>query len=267
MSEAAPKILTPEYYERLKAVEQRHPWTQAMRRLSFDLLERCCAGIRNPRLLDAGCGTGLFLSQCGEKLAGAVLTGFDLSLHGLQAARTLGLQRLAAASSGELPFADGEFHAVVCHDVLQHLTVDESQRTLLEFARVLRPGGRLVVRTAARRGLPGKRHQDANDYRQWEPATLSAALDHDGFEIEFMARVNWLPSLLADLKAWARPKPQGDVGLNLNPNDGAGWKGGVLTKYWSLERQLVLGTALRPGLGHTLICLAKKGGALDAAGE
>jgi len=147
----------------------------------------------------------------------------------------------------------------VCHDVLQHLAAADAQRTLREFGRVLRSEGRLLVRTAARRGLPGKRHQDTSDYRQWEPATLSAALEDGGFEVEFMARVNWLPSLLADLKALGRPRPRGDVGLALNPYDGAGWKGGLLRKYWALERRLVVRAGLRPGLGHTLICLARKG--------
>jgi SAM-dependent methyltransferase len=167
---------------------------------------------------------------------------------------------LAVADSGELPFADEEFHAVVCHDVLQHLTEDAARRTLLEFGRVLRPGGCLVVRTAARRGLAGKQHLDSADYRQWEPDTLSAALEKHAFEVEFLARVNWLPSLLADLKALARPRPRGDVGLALDPNGGGGWKGSLLAQYWSLERRLVVDAGWRPALGHTLICLARKGG-------
>jgi SAM-dependent methyltransferase len=262
MSEAAPKILTPEYYERLKAVERRHPWTRAMRRLSFDLLRRGCSGVQRPQVLDAGCGTGLFLSECSEEVSDAAGTGFDVSAHGLRAAQALGLTRLAVADSAALPFGDEQFHAVACHDVLQHLTPDVSARTLLEFARVLRPGGCLVVRTAARRGLAGKRHLDSADYRQWELATLSSALESRAFEIEFLARVNWLPSLLADLKALARPRPRGDVGLALDPHDGGGWKGSLLAKYWSLERRLVLKSGWRPALGHTLICLArKKGGA------
>jgi SAM-dependent methyltransferase len=258
MSEAAPKILSPEYYERLRALEALHPWAQAMRRLSYDLLSRGIGGVQHPKVLDAGCGTGLFLSECGAEFDGPDLTGFDVSPYGLRAARALGLQRLAVADSGELPFGRGEFDAVVCHDVLQHLAAADAERTLREFHRVLRPNGRLLVRTAARRGLPGKRHQDTADYRQWEPATLSAALEDGGFEVEFMARVNWLPSLLADLKALGRPRPQGDVGLALNPHDGAGWKGSLLRKYWALERRLVVRAGWRPGLGHTLICLARK---------
>jgi SAM-dependent methyltransferase len=171
----------------------------------------------------------------------------------------LGLQRLAVADSGELPFGAGEFDAVVCHDVLQHLAAADAGRTLREFGRVLLPHGRLLIRTAARRGLPGKRHQDTADYRQWEPATLSAALEDSGFEVEFMAQVNWLPSLLADLKALGRPRPQGDVGLALCPYDGVGWKASLLRKYWALERRLVVRAGWRTGLGHTLICLARKG--------
>ncbi len=258
MSEAAPKILTPEYYQRLKAVEERHPWVLAMRRLALDLLKGCTASVPHPKLLDAGCGAGLFLSKCGEEIDGASLTGFDLSLDGLREAQKHGLRRLAAARSGELPFPSEEFDVVVCQDVLQHLTPAEAAHSLREFARVLRPEGRLLVRTAARRGLAGKKHLDSADYRQWEPHQLRVELTDSGFQVEFISRVNWLPGLLADLKAYARPQPQGDVGLSLDPEGGAGWKKRLLAAYWSIERQMVLGTGWRPGRGHTLFCLARK---------
>jgi SAM-dependent methyltransferase len=258
MSEAAPRILTPEYYQRLKAVEERHPWALAMRRLALDLLKRCTATVPQPKVLDAGCGAGLFLCKCGEELDGASLTGFDLSLDGLREAQKHGLRRLAAARSGELPFPSGLFDVVACQDVLQHLTPVEARQSLQEFARVLRPDGWLLVRTAARRGLAGKTHLDSADYRQWEPEDLAAALVEHGFEVEFMARVNWLPGLLADLRAYTRPRPEGDVGLSLDPASGAGWKGSLLAGYWALERRLVLGAGWRPGRGHTLFCLARK---------
>jgi SAM-dependent methyltransferase len=258
MSEAAPRILTPEYYERLKAVEEQHPWALAMRSVALDLLGRCAGGLEQPRVLDAGCGTGLFLLECGKQFADAVLTGFDLSVDGLRAAQQRGLRRLAAANSVELPFPSGEFDVVVCQDVLQHLTPVEARQTLQEFARVLRPDGWLLLRTAARRGLPGKRHLDSANYRQWEPERLSPALADHGFEVEFMARVNWLPGLWADLKALARPRPQGDIGLSLDAWGGVGWKGSLLAAYWRLERRLVLGAGWRPRRGHTLFCLARK---------
>jgi SAM-dependent methyltransferase len=258
MSEAAPKILTPEYYQRLKAVEERHPWALAMRRLALDLLKRSMAAVARPKVLDAGCGAGLFLCKCGEELAGASLTGLDLSLDALREAQKHGLRRLAAARSGEVPFPLGAFDLVACQDVLQHLTPHEARQSLQEFGRVLRPGGRLLIRTAARRGLASKKHVDSADYRQWDPEQLGAALAEHGFEVEFMTRANWLPGLLADLRAYGRPRPEGDVGLSLDPASGAGWKGSLLAAYWALERRLVLGMGWRPGRGHTLLCLARK---------
>jgi len=258
MIEPAPRILSREYYERLKAVEEQHPWARAMRGLALDLLREGNAGAAPPVLLDAGCGAGLFLCEYEKEFNGAVVTGFDLSLDGLRVAQNRGLRRLASASAAELPFPGGEFDVVVCHDVLQHLTPGEAMRAVQEFARVLRPGGRLLLRTAARRGLFGKKHLDTPDYRQWAPEQLSEALIEHGFVVEFLARVNWLPGLLADLKALARPRPQGDIGLELDPQSGLGWKGRMLRAYWSLERRLVLRTPWRPGHGHTLFCLASK---------
>jgi ubiquinone/menaquinone biosynthesis C-methylase UbiE len=50
-----------------------------------------------------------------------------------------------------LPFADGEFDAVVANFMLYH--VPDVQRGLAEVARVLRPGGRLVAATNGVRQL------------------------------------------------------------------------------------------------------------------
>ncbi|MEU8818459.1 class I SAM-dependent methyltransferase [Actinoplanes sp. NPDC048796] len=48
----------------------------------------------------------------------------------------------------DLPFADGRFDAVIANHMLYH--VDDPDAALREFARVLRPGGRLFVATNGR---------------------------------------------------------------------------------------------------------------------
>ncbi len=52
---------------------------------------------------------------------------------------------LAAADIFHLPFRDNSFDAVVAFGVLQHLLEDERSTVLPEFARVLMPGGTLVI--------------------------------------------------------------------------------------------------------------------------
>lgn len=242
-----PHLFTPEYYRSLAAIEARHPWARAMRRTGRRLLERFAG--REPRLLDVGCGTGGFLLETGDETA----VGGDLAPQALTIARGRGFSRLALFSADAMPFRNAAFDAVVANDVLQHLRAPE--RFAAEAARVLRPDGTLIVRTAARRGLPGRRHRDTPDYRQWSPGILSALLDAAGFDVRFCRRVNYLPSLLADLRAAASPPPQGDTGLELAADEPP-WKASLLGAYWALERFWLLRLGLPSPGGHTLFAAA-----------
>ncbi|WP_137765549.1 class I SAM-dependent methyltransferase [Nissabacter sp. SGAir0207] len=97
-------------------------------------------------ILDAGCGGGL-LSQALQN-GGARVSGIDSSGAMLAIARQrLGEQ--AELCQGDLnqplPYADGQFDAVAASLVIHY--VDDWPALAAEFARVLRPGGRLVIST------------------------------------------------------------------------------------------------------------------------
>ena len=256
----APRIHSPQYYERLAALEDAHPWTEAMRQTGFALLERFGLNAGSPRLLDAGCGTGLFLHELEDRLQPCSAVGCDASLDGLRRAKHRGLVRLTAARLDALPYRDECPDAITCFDVLQHLRLDEARRAVQEFRRVLKSGGVLVVRAAARRGWGKKRHQDSGDYQQWEPAKLRRLLEECGFQVVFLALANCLPSIWADLQGFASSRAlRGDEGLSLTPLSRRSVKGRVLARYWSIERHWILGHGVRPPLGHTVFCVGKKG--------
>ncbi|WP_330305040.1 MULTISPECIES: class I SAM-dependent methyltransferase [unclassified Streptomyces] len=99
-------------------------------------------------LLDAGTGTGT--AAMAARRRGARVRAVDADAGMVAAARAAGVDaRLAALP--ELPFADGEFDAVVANFVLNH--VGRPRAALAELRRVLRPGSRLVLTLwSARRG-------------------------------------------------------------------------------------------------------------------
>jgi ubiquinone/menaquinone biosynthesis C-methylase UbiE len=111
------------------------------------------------RVLDVGCGTGLFLKSLAADCEGLALTGFDLSEHMLSQARHGARPGRSAApafvqgSVYEMPFADGAFDIVLnsisCHFYL------EPVRAFREVCRVLTPGGRFFC-AALTAGLPGR---------------------------------------------------------------------------------------------------------------
>lgn len=97
--------------------------------------------------LDAGCGTGQVTRALELQFPGARLFGLDTTPAMLARARSR-CQR-AAIHEGNLdaplPYPDASFDRIVCSNVLYALP--RPAFTLNEFARVLRPGGRLVLAT------------------------------------------------------------------------------------------------------------------------
>jgi len=241
-------IRTPEYYRRLADYEAADPWARAMADWSLYLVDRYRGSLDGLRVVDSGCGAGGFLGR----LSGAKRIGLDVDAAALQVAAERSPFPSAQAAAEALPLADSSVDAVFLHDVLQHAPVGAFE----ESARVLRPGGLLVLRAAARRGLGSKKHRDSHDYRQWTPADLRRLCEKSDLEVRFLARANVLPSLARDLVAYARPAPVGDVGLPPPPQD-AGWKQAVLSAYWRVERRLV-GAGLRFPWGHSLLLAASR---------
>ena len=98
--------------------------------------------------LDAGCGHQVFKISSIHQEAQIVsrtnlAVGCDLDCQALQAHRSFKL--IVCCDLRRVPFASEAFDVVTLNYVAEHL--DDSQATFAELARVLRPGGRLVVVT------------------------------------------------------------------------------------------------------------------------
>jgi SAM-dependent methyltransferase len=113
-------------------------WRRLAKLLEFS------SAVERGRVLDFGCGEGAFLPSLCSNFKDVVAVDVDVA-----AARALaghyGLDNLSIlkARAPTLPFADGIFDFIVAADVLEH--VRDLDPVVKELARLLAPGGRLVI--------------------------------------------------------------------------------------------------------------------------
>jgi len=102
--------------------------------------------LKGKDVLEVGCGMGTHASMLSR--AGARLTAIDLTERAIAVTRrrfeVFGLQgNIRRADAEQMPFADRSFDFVWSWGVIHHSS--QFERCLEEVARVLRPGGRLML--------------------------------------------------------------------------------------------------------------------------
>lgn len=161
------------------------------------------------RILDVGCGTGRTLAQLGEALPDHRYFGVDLSPHYLALARKELSERmevtLTAENAEALPFRDGWFDAVTSVYLFHELPRPTRRKVLAEMARVLRPGGLLVLEDSAQlaeaadlavflEGFASAMHEPY--YRDYVRDDLAEIVAEAGFAVGSVERA-WLSKVVA----------------------------------------------------------------------
>lgn len=96
------------------------------------------------RLLDAGAGTGTIAAIAQSMVGGqGIVAALDPSLGMLAQAGARGVRNLVPGRAEQLPFADASFDRLTMGYALRH--VADLDATFREYARVLAPGGRLLL--------------------------------------------------------------------------------------------------------------------------
>jgi len=104
----------------------------------------------NGRLLDVGCGLGYLIEALGNHF---VCVGIDYDIKALRVNKRRGQKNMIQANLSEPPFKEKSFDVIICSEVLEHLPDGIDHKALLEMARLLKPGGRILVTVPALEGV------------------------------------------------------------------------------------------------------------------
>src|SRR5436309_11040538 len=157
-----------------------------MRGLFHLLLGAALTQATRPRLLDAGCGTGVGLEACGRDGVSCVIDFAGAALP--YSRRRDSALPLVQASLVCLPFGSGALDAVLALDVLEHL--DDDGVALREIRRVLRPGGVALLNVPAFASLWSEKDAANHHRRRYTRRTLRHAVEEAGLRVERLTYTN-----------------------------------------------------------------------------
>ena len=157
-------------YEEIYAIaEERHPWFVARR----ELFASFAGPDPSTRILDIGCGTGIFLAQL-RALGFENLAGVETSVN----LRAKSRDKTIEISSG-LP--RGPYEEIFMLDVLEH--IEDDRRQLADVLGLLEVGGSLYLSVPAHPFL-WSHHDDINRHkRRYTKKDLAEKLLTAGFEL------------------------------------------------------------------------------------
>ena len=113
-------------------------------------LKRLFPNSPNGRLLDVGCGLGYLTKALGNDYC---CVGLEYDINALKVNRDADLRNMVHGHATKLPFSEKSFDIVICSEVLEHLPEKQDEKVLLEMARVLKPGGHLLVTVPSLEGI------------------------------------------------------------------------------------------------------------------
>ena len=245
--------MDPQEYELMFRVELTHWWYRGMTTITRTILQRRVLTGGALKVLDAGCGTGGAMTT---NLAGlGSVTGVDISASALNFCQSRGLAALTQASVDRLPFAGASFNLVTSFDVIYERSVKNDLNAVKEFARLLVPGGFLLLRLPAYDWLRGHHDKVVHTARRYTTGRVAELLREAGLSVRVLSYANTflfplaLVKRLSDRLRPARPE-QSDLTLPLGPFNT------IFTAILSWEAPLVARSSLPYGL--SVFALAQK---------
>ena len=164
------------YEAKYHQLEEQHWWFASRRDAVYDLI----TSLNLPKtaaILEIGCSGGPLMQRL--RAAGYLdLTGIDVSEPAIELAQARGVPNVSVMDGAALTFEDARFDLVIASDVLEH--IEDEDRALREWTRVLKPGGQLLVFVPAHSYLWSEHDVVNHHFRRYSRQGLVSALEHAG---------------------------------------------------------------------------------------
>ncbi|MCG8358503.1 MAG: class I SAM-dependent methyltransferase [Kiloniellales bacterium] len=175
-------------YERMAAIEDRHWWFVARRRILDEVLSRLVTLPDKPRILEAGCGTGGNLGLLGRH---GRVSAFEPDETARRLAAAKGEHEILGGSLPDgIPYPARSFDLVAALDILEH--VEDDRGSLHRLYERLRPGGWLMLTVPAFPFLWSRHDELHHHRRRYRRQELLDKLQEANFEAAYVTHFNVL---------------------------------------------------------------------------
>lgn len=239
--------MQPDYARQYRTLWERHWWWRSREAFLLDQVGRLHRTSPCRRILDVGCGDGLFFEALGRF---GHVEGLEPDASLVDDPRWRSQIRVGTLGSG----LEGErdYDLLLLLDVLEHIEDDASA---LHAARsALRDGGTLLMTVPA---LPGlwSRHDEANQhYRRYRREGLRDLLESVGFEVESVRYFFFWAVLPLVLRRWLSPAGPGASDYDVQVPCRA--INGLLDRLSRLDH--AIGRRIPWPLGSSLVAVARR---------
>ena len=202
---------------RMRQIEDEHWWFSARRRIVSEVIASLALPPQ-PRILDAGCGTGGILPALA---AFGPVIGVEADEEAVELARGRNVGTVYRGSlPDDMPAECANSDLVVLADVLEH--IEEEDRSLAAVRRLMNPGGYVLLTVPAWPFLWGRYDVKHHHKRRYVAETLRATVERSGLVLTHMTYYNTVlfPLMaavrLAD-RMWPRSYDTDDLAIPPRP--------------------------------------------------
>ena len=237
-------------YEAMAEHDERHWWYRARREVVAALIERAVQPPKEARLLEIGCGTGHNLAMLGKFGEVDALEVDDIA-RGMAEER-LGRPVLSAPLPKLAGLPDDRYDVVAALDVIEHIPDDKA--ALKGIARVLKPGGKLVMTVPAHQWMWSAHDVVNHHQRRYSKSGLKRLIEGSPLQLDSIGYLNSLLFPVAMAQRLAS-KISGKDDANLAPPPKP--INQALERVFAAERRVIGRVPLPPGLSLFAVASAR----------